>query len=66
MSDEKDEGQKAPAQPRFLREERVRVCGKWQKKGYKASKEEKAAYERKMRIRNERMEAQKKSAAKGK
>ena len=38
-------GETKPAPPpHFLRDERVKVCGKWQKKGYKPSKAEQDAW----------------------
>lgn len=41
---------KAQVQPHQLKGERVRICGKWQKKGYKPSKDEEAAYKRQQEI----------------
>lgn len=46
MAEKKKEQEK----PRHLIEDRVRVCGKWQKKGYKPTDEEVADYERKQEI----------------
>lgn len=43
---------KKPVQPHQLKDDRVRVCGKWQKKGYKPSKEEEAKYKRQQEIVN--------------
>ena len=50
MSDEKKP--KKPEQPKQLKDDRVRVCGKWREKGYKASKEEEAEYKRQQEIVN--------------
>lgn len=40
--------EKKPARPpHFMRDQRVKVCGKWQKKGYKPTKAEQAIWDAK-------------------
>ena len=40
-----------PDKPKWLGKDRVRVCGRWQKKGYKASDEEMADWKEKCKRR---------------
>lgn len=47
-----DEKKKASPPPHFMKDKRVKVCGKWQKKGYKPTTAEQKLWVDKCKVQN--------------